>query len=95
MEAINFLNEPFIVVCVLLVSWPIYKLLAKVFFGEQYQDFARCFHYAMQSDFRSMFEGKYWQDHFATLKLNIYLALCVGWVCAISELLCRMKMGFE
>lgn len=92
MEAINFINEPFILFCVSFISWPIYKVLAKVFFGEQYQGFAECFKYAIQCDFYSMMQGKYWDDYWATLKLNTYLSLCIGWVCAVAELICRLKI---
>ncbi len=93
MEAINFTNDPFTVVCVAFLSWPVYKYLAKIFFGEKYETLGETLHYFLQSDWHSAMKGKYWEDRDASLKLQVYIVLCIGWVIAVSELICRYKLS--
>ncbi len=90
MENIHFINHPWVVLGVAFISWPIYKRLAKVFFGEHYQKFAKALHYSFQADFHSLLKGKYWEDWDQSFKLKLFVMLCFGWVFAVSELLLRV-----
>jgi hypothetical protein len=85
----EFLNHPYLMAFVAVISWPVYKTLAKLFFGERYEDLGETLKYVVQFDFISLFKGQYWNDWDATLKFNFFLFMCVGWVAAITELICR------
>jgi hypothetical protein len=85
----EFLGHPYLVAVVAVISWPVYKNLAKVFFGERYENFGEALRYLFQLDFVSLLKGEYWKDRDATFKFNFFLFMCVGWVAAITELICR------
>ncbi len=86
----EFLKHPYLIALVAVVSWPIYKSLAKLFFGEQYEDLADTLKYLVQFDFISLLKGQYWNDVDATFKFGVFLFLCIGWAAAITELICRV-----
>lgn len=90
MEAINFTEHPWIVAGVAFVSWPVYRMLAKIFYGENYEKLAETMTYLRQWDWDSAMKGRYWDDYDATMKFKVYIAICIVWVCAVSELLCRI-----
>ena len=88
MEYFTFINHPFITALIAILSWPIYKEIAKWFFGENYESLAETLHYMFQSDWRSAMKGKYWEDKDASFKFKVFMFFCIGWVCAISEIVC-------
>jgi len=51
-------------------------LLFKPIFGNK-DEFLDCILYSLKPDIISMFQGEYTQDFFKTLKLGIYIFLCV------------------
>lgn len=93
MNTLLFLDEPLTVIFVAILSWPVYKYLAKVFFGEQYEKLGQVVKYVIQWDWTSAKQGKFWEDWDASLKFNVFLIMCIGWVVAVAELLCRYKLS--
>ncbi len=89
MKAINFLDHPLVIVFVAVLSWPVYKVLAKIFFGEYYQNFGESIHYLLQWDVKSFFKGEYLKDLEAEWLLKVYILVCLAWIAAASELICR------
>ncbi len=85
----EFLDHPILLAVVSVSSWPVYTTLAKLFFGEHYEDLGETLRYLLQWDWVSLLKGNYWEDRAATFKFNVFLFLCIGWVAAISEILCR------
>jgi hypothetical protein len=85
----EFLDHPYLLAIVSVVSWPVYKSLAKLFFGERQEDLGETVKYVIQPDFISMLKGQFWNDWDATIKFNFFIFLCVGWVAAVTELICR------
>lgn len=83
-------DHPLLIAVVAVLSWPVYTSVAKAFFGENYEDLAEAIRYLFQWDLVSLFKGEYWEDQWATLKFNIFLGLCLGWVAAISALACKV-----
>jgi hypothetical protein len=58
----EFLEHPFALLIVAVLSYPVYKSLAKVFFGEQYEDFGKTIRYVATADWYSLIRGEFWQD---------------------------------
>jgi hypothetical protein len=85
----EFLDHPILMAVVAVFSWPIYTNLAKLFFGDRYEDFGETLRYLLQWDWISLLKGQYWNDWDATFKFNVFLFMCIGWVAAITEILCR------
>ena len=85
----EFINYPKTMIFIGLLSVPVYGMLAKVFYGEKFEDLGEAIKYVIWPDWYSLLRGKFLQDWDATMKFNIYLALCFGWVAAITELLAR------
>lgn len=86
----KFFSHPYLIGLVTVLSWPVYKLLAKLFFGENYEDFRESVRYFFQCDWVSLFRGEYWEDVNATFKIKYFLATCVVWVMAVSEVICKI-----
>jgi len=57
----------------LVVAW----LLFRVFFNN-FADFTECVGYWFTPDIISMFRGEWAEDRWASLKLFLYVALCVA-----------------
>ena len=72
-----------------ILSIPVYGVLAKLFYGEKFESLGDAIKYAIWPDWYSLIKGKFWEDWDATMKFNFYLALCFGWVAAVTELLAR------
>lgn len=85
----EFLDHPVVMVIVGILSFPVYKTLAKIFFGENYEDLGETIKYVATADWYSLFKGRFWEDWDATIKFNIFIALCFGWVAAVTECLAR------
>lgn len=85
----QFLDHPIAMLLVGIFSFPVYKVLAKIFFGENYQDLGETIKYVATADWYSLFKGKFWEDWDATIKFNVFLALCFGWVAAVTECIAR------
>lgn len=74
---------------VLLLSWPVYRTLARAFFGERFESLGEAIRYLLQPDIVSIFKGEYFRDYDATFRIVAYVALCLGWAAAVTELLAR------
>lgn len=85
----EFLDHPIAMILVGILSFPVYKTLAKVFFGDNYEDLAESIKYVATADWYSLLKGKFWEDWDATMKLYIFIALCFGWVASVTEFLAR------
>ncbi len=85
----EFLNHPIALMTVGILSIPVYVMLAKVFFGERFETLVETIKYIIWPDWYFFLKGKFWEDWDASMKFNIYLFLCFGWVAAITELLAR------
>ncbi|MFC6439924.1 hypothetical protein [Bowmanella sp. JS7-9] len=89
----EFADHPIALLIVIICNWPVYKTLAKLFFGEQYQDFAECLKYVAQANWYSALRGKYWEDFWATFKFNTFIICCIGWTLAITEVVARVFLN--
>ena len=67
----EFLDHPIATIIVGILSFPVYKTLAKVFFGENYEDLGETIKYVATADWYSLFKGRFWDDWDATIKFNI------------------------
>lgn len=85
----EFLNYPKILILIGILSIPVYGTLARVFYGEKFEGLGEAIKYVIRPDWYSLFKGQFWQDWDATIKFNIFLLLCFGWVAAVTELLAR------
>jgi hypothetical protein len=85
----EFIGHPKIVILIGILSVPVYGVLAKIFYGEKFENLGEAIKYLVWPDWYSLFRGQFWQDWDATMKFNIFLALCFGWVAAITKLLAR------
>lgn len=92
MDAINFTDEPLIVLAVAFCSWPIYRSLAKSFFGKRYQHLREIIRLAFLSDWQEIKQAKYWESKDAYHYILLYIFMCIAWVLSISEFICRMKL---
>jgi len=72
-----------------ILCCPIYVVLAKVFYGENFESLGETLRYLFQPDAASLFKGEFWQDWDASFKFYIFLALCIGIPAAIAEALVR------
>lgn len=86
----EFIDHPVLLLFIAILSWPVYKTLAKIFFGDYYQDLGECIKYVFQPDWYSLLKGQYWADWDATFKFFFFLGACVGWVASITEIICRI-----
>lgn len=84
-----FLDHPFVLFFIGLLSLPVYGTLAKMFWGEDFETLGETVRYLLTPDICSLFRGRYWDDQYATIKFNVYLLLCAGWAAAITEFLAR------
>ncbi len=85
----TFLDHPIILLMVAIFSFPIYRIFAKVFFGDKYEDLGETFKYLTTPNWMSLFKGNYWEDLDSTFKFYVFIALCFGWAAAITECLAR------
>ncbi len=53
------------------------KLLFRLFFDDS-EEFWECVRYSFTPDVFSLFKGEYWDDKFKSLKLGVFLAICIG-----------------
>lgn len=86
----EFLDHPYLLLTMAIISFPIYKTLAKVCFGDHYEDFGECLKYVAQADWYSALKGQFWQDWDATMKFNIFVLLSVLWPISITEGISRI-----
>ena len=63
----EFLDHPIAMILVGILSFPVYKTLAKVFFGDNYEDLAESIKYVATADWYSLLKGKFWEDWDATM----------------------------
>lgn len=54
----EFFDHPIAMLMVAIFSFPVYKMLAKVFFGENYEDLSETIKYVATADWYSLFKGK-------------------------------------
>ena len=86
----EFLDHPVLLIFVAILSFPIYKTLAKFFFGEEYEDLGECLKYVAQADWYSALRGRFWQDWDATMKFNFFIFLCLAWPISVTEGISRI-----
>lgn len=85
----KFLEHPVLLLVVAVLSLPVYRGLAKAFWGERYESLGETLKYLFMPDLISLFRGKFWEDWGQTRKFNAYLLLCIGWVAAVTEFVAR------
>jgi hypothetical protein len=85
----QFLEHKILLVMVALASFPLYRHIGKAFFGERYQSFTEALRYICQSDAESFRRRELLEDRFATIKLAVWVLLCLGWSAAVTEFLAR------
>ncbi len=90
MEAFQFLEHPYLVVVSAIISWPVYKLIAQLFFGYKYEKLPETLHYVFQRDWVSLWKGQHWEDFDAEVKFKFFIVVCILWVVAVAELLARL-----
>ena len=59
-----------------VVNIPIYLGLGSVFFGD-WAGFFDCLRFWFTPDWISLFNGEYFDDHWAEMKLFLFAAICV------------------
>ncbi|HTJ97584.1 MAG TPA: hypothetical protein VL381_08950 [Rhodocyclaceae bacterium] len=85
----EFADHPRILILVGVLSIPVYVALAKMFWGERFESFGETIRFLFTPDIFSLFQGRFWDDWYATTKFNVFVLLCFAWVAAITELLAR------
>jgi len=53
------------------------KLLFRLFF-EDAEDFWECVRYSFTPDVFSLFKGEYWEDKLKSMKLGLFVVVCIG-----------------
>lgn len=53
------------------------KLLFRFFF-EDSEEFWECVRFSFTPDMFSLFKGEYWEDKLKSMKLGVFLAICIG-----------------
>ena len=72
-----------------VVNIPIYLLIGKVLF-EDWQGFFDALRFLLTPEIFSMFNGEYWDDVWAELKLGVFVAGCAG--CVFTEFVLIQKL---
>jgi len=85
----EFLDHPVVLILVGVLSIPVYATLGKMFWGEEFESLGETIRFLFTPDIYSFFKGRFWDDWYASIKFNVFLFLCFGWVAAITELLAR------
>lgn len=67
----EFLDHPIAMIIVGALSFPVYKTLAKIFFGDNYEELAESIKYVATANWYSLLKGKFWEDWDATMKSYI------------------------
>lgn len=55
----------------------VWKFLFRFFF-EDSEDFWECVRFSFTPDMFSLFKGEYWDDKLKSMKLGVFLAICIG-----------------
>ena len=69
MEVIDI--EAFIMVVLLIVNIPLYKIIFKAMFKESVR-------YSFTPDLFSLFRGQYWKDQIGEAKLSFFIIACIS-----------------
>ncbi|NOU94210.1 hypothetical protein GC093_13425 [Paenibacillus sp. LMG 31456] len=68
--------EILIVIILLIINYPVYKLLYRLFFYDA-DEFDESVRYSFTPNFISFFRGEYWEDKMSTFKLQMYIFSCI------------------
>ena len=90
MNAVNFISYPWTTIIIVLINIPVYPLIAKLFFGEQYEKFWENFRLWKQGDLVSLIKGEYVDDFWSEMKLIVFLIFLEGWPLSLSEMWVRL-----
>ncbi len=85
----RFMDHPLVFIVMAILSFPIYRALAKLFFGKDLNGLGESLKYVAQADWYSLLKGRFWQDWDATLKFNLFAFLCIAWPVALAEMVVR------
>ena len=75
MEVIDI--EAFIMVVLLIVNIPLYKIIFKPMFRDS-DDFKESVRYSFTPDLFSLFRGQYWKDQIGEAKLSFFIIACIS-----------------
>ena len=87
-----FLDHPWVMLIVAVLSTPIFLTLARMFWGEKFEDIGETVKFLFWPDVYSLFKGRFWDDWYATKKFDLFLLMCVGWVASVTEILARFVL---
>lgn len=65
-----------LIIILLLVNYPVYRFIYRLFFYDD-NEFNESVRYSFTPNFISFFRGEYWKDKFSTMRLQMYVFLCV------------------
>jgi hypothetical protein len=84
----NFVDHPFLLILIVILSFPVYRILGLVFFDSK-EEFIEALRYWATPDVWSLFKGRHWEDWDAEFKLFVYISICIGFVAAIYQICIR------
>ena len=83
--------EPFIIMVLLIVNIPLYKVIYKFIFSDS-DDFRESVKYSFTPDLFSLFRGRYWKDQIGEAKLSFFIIACIAAV-AFEYLIIKSVIG--
>ncbi len=83
-------DHPILLFFVFVLSFPLYRLLAQAFYGDNFENLPEALRFIFTNDFESMKKGKFWQDWDASLKFKFFLVFCGLWALAITEIIVKI-----
>lgn len=83
--------EPFIIMVLLIVNIPLYKVIYKFIFRDS-DDFRESVKYSFTPDLFSLFRGRYWKDQIGEAKLSFFIIACIAAV-AFEYLIIKSVIG--
>ncbi len=84
----KFLDHPYLVFIVGVLSIPAYLALAKMFWGNKYESLGEAFRALLDPTY-GFRAGKVWANWDAEIKFFCFVTLCLIWVAAITEIIAR------
>lgn len=70
----GIVDHPFILVLVLVASWPFYRAFGSLLFRNR-DEVHDAVYYWLVPDLVSLFRGEWWEDQLAELKLFVFLVI--------------------
>jgi len=90
MDVLFNFEHPFLLLFIVLASYPLYKTYAQIFFGDNFEKLSLAFHYLLQRDWVSFKKGEYWDDKHNSHKIYYFIGICILWDLSVYEGLCRL-----